>query len=204
MLPGCSHTHNELLLALEYNGTPSFHLNESLFPLSDLSDLGLSFDAWLFHPQIPELTSVAQAFPKLNIVLNHMAGPLGIGPYAKNREEVFAAWRQNLRALAKCSNVFVKLGGRTMTMAGYGWHKKPAPPGSVELAAATGAYFRTCIDLFGPQRCMFESNFPVDRASCSYTVLWNAFKRISVDYTATERADLFHRTASRVYRLNTD
>jgi len=167
-----------------------------------LERLGLSFDAWLFHPQIPELIDLARAFPGLTMVLDHMAGPLGIGPYSGNREEVFQSWKRELSGLARCGNVYVKLGGRTMTMAGFGWHRREAPPGSDELAEAIGPYYRTCIELFGPERCMFESNFPVDKASCSYTVLWNAFKRLSADYSAAERSSLFHDTAARVYRLD--
>lgn len=169
--------------------------------LAQLTDLGLSFDAWLYHLQIPELTDLAQACPGLPIILNHMAGPLGIGPYAGQREEVFELWRKHMTLLSECENVYVKLGGRTMTMSGYGWHKLARPPGSLELAAAMAPYFNCCIDLFGPQRCMFESNFPVDRASCAYTVLWNTFKRVSQGFSDTERAALFHDTAARVYRL---
>jgi predicted TIM-barrel fold metal-dependent hydrolase len=163
--------------------------------------LGLTFDAWLYHPQIPELTALARSMPGLPIVLNHMAGPLGIGPYAGRREEVFATWRENLKGLAGCENVSVKLGGLTMSMSGFGWHKRAQPPGSVELAEAMGPYYRACVDIFGADRCMFESNFPVDRAGCSYTVLWNAFKRLSKDYSAAERAALFSGTATRAYRL---
>ena len=170
--------------------------------LACLESLGLSFDAWLYHPQIPELTELAHAFPGLTIVLDHMAGPLGIGPYSGQRNEVFAAWRDGLSGLARCGNVYVKLGGRTMSMAGFGWHRRDTPPGSAELADAIGPYFRTCIELFGAERCMFESNFPVDRAGCSYTVLWNAFKRLSANYSTAERASLFRDTAARVYRLN--
>ena len=171
--------------------------------ISCLSKLSLSFDAWVYHPQIPDLADLARAFPEVTIVLDHIGGPLGIGPYAGKREEVFALWRKNISELAKCANVVVKLGGLTMTASGFGWHKRDAPPGSVELAQAMGPYYRSCIDSFGVERCMFESNFPVDRASCSYTIQWNAFKRLTEGYSQTERSALFHDTAARVYKLNT-
>ena len=168
-----------------------------------LSKLGLSFDAWVYHPQIPELADLAQAFPDVTVVLDHIGGPLGIGPYAGKREEVFAVWRKNIAELAQCSNVVVKLGGLTMTMSGFGWHKRDVPPGSIELVEAMGFYYETCIEYFGTERCMFESNFPVDRASCSYTIQWNAFKRMTQSYSQAERSALFHDTAARTYRLDT-
>ena len=167
-----------------------------------MNKLGLSFDAWLYHTQIPDLTDLARAFPDATIILDHVGGPLGIGPYAGKRGEVFGIWRKNIVELADCENVLVKLGGLTMTMSGFGWHKRDAPPGSIELAEAMGPYYQACIDSFGVERCMFESNFPVDRASCSYTILWNAFKRLTQDYSQAERAALFHDTAARVYRLD--
>jgi L-fuconolactonase len=166
-----------------------------------LSGPGLSFDAWVYHPQIPGVTDLARAFPDTTIVLNHIGGPLGIGPYENKRAEVFDVWRSHVIELAACSNVYVKLGGLTMSISGFGWHKRDTPPDSEELAKAMLPYYQTCIDLFGPQRCMFESNFPVDRISCSYTVLWNAFKRIAQQYSAAERAALFHDTAVHVYKL---
>ena len=166
-----------------------------------MSELGLSFDAWVYHPQIPEVSYLARAFPDSTIVLNHVGGPLGIGPYANQRDEVFGVWRSHIIELAKCPNVCVKLGGLTMSSSGFGWHKLETPPDSRELAKAMAPYYETCIELFGPQRCMFESNFPVDRVSCSYTVLWNAFKRIGQKYSVPERAALFHDTAVRVYKL---
>jgi predicted TIM-barrel fold metal-dependent hydrolase len=167
-----------------------------------LSGSGLSFDAWVYHPQIPEVTDLARAFPDTTIVLNHIGGPLGIGPYANKRDEVFDVWRSHIVELAACPNVYVKLGGLTMSISGFGWHKRDTPPDSKELARAMSPYYQTCIELFGPQRCMFESNFPVDRISCSYTVLWNAFKRIARDFSAAECAALFHDTAVRVYKLD--
>jgi L-fuconolactonase len=166
-----------------------------------LSELGLSFDAWVYHPQIPEVTVLARAFPDTTIVLDHVGGLLGIGPYANRHEEVFSCWQSHLAELARCPNVFVKLGGLTMSLSGFGWHKRKSPPNSSELAKTMGPYYQACIELFGPQRCMFESNFPIDRVSCSYTVLWNAFKRLTRDYADAERAALFHDTAAKVYRL---
>ncbi|MBM4199677.1 MAG: amidohydrolase [Gammaproteobacteria bacterium] len=167
-----------------------------------LADLDLSFDVWLYHPQFPELADLARCFPETTIVLDHMGGPIGIGPYAGRRDEVFACWRSDIAGLSDCANVVVKLGGRAMTQSGFGWHKRPAPPGSQELAAATAPYFETCIEFFGARRCMFESNFPMDRVSCSYTVLWNAFKRVTQSCPDEDRRSLFHDTAERVYRLD--
>lgn len=167
-----------------------------------LRNLGLSFDAWLYHPQLLELADLARAFPDVTIVLNHIGGPLGIGPYAGKREEVFALWRSHIARLTQCTNIVVKLGGLTMAMSGFGWHKRDAPPASIELAETMAPYYQTCIENFGVERCMFESNFPIDKVSCSYTILWNAFKRLTQDYSDTERSALFHDTATRVYRLD--
>jgi predicted TIM-barrel fold metal-dependent hydrolase len=106
-----------------------------------------------------------------------------------------------MRELASCPNVVAKLGGINMEMNGFGWHERPRPPSSAELAAATRRYYDATIEAFGADRCMFESNFPVDLASCSYAVLWNALKRIAAGASATEKAKLFHDTAARVYRI---
>ena len=166
-----------------------------------LENLGLSFDAWLYFEQIPQLVELANAFPGTPIVLNHVGGPIGIGPYADKREQVFAQWRAHIIELSACDNVQVKLGGMAMTVCGFGWHKLEAPPDSEQLAEAMAPYYHTCIENFGTRRCMFESNFPVDRASCSYTLLWNAFKRVSSGYSVSERADLFYDSACRFYRI---
>lgn len=167
-----------------------------------LGALDLSFDAWLYHTQIGELTHLARAFPDIPIVLNHVGGPLGIGPYQGRRDEVFAAWRRDMKQLAAtCPNVSVKLGGLGMLIAGFGFHEKPLPPSSGELSQAWRPYMESCIEDFGMGRCMFESNFPVDKAQCGYTALWNAFKRIAWDATASEKAALFHDNAARFYRL---
>jgi L-fuconolactonase len=166
-----------------------------------LASHGLSFDAWLFHTQIDELADLAQAFEGTTIVLDHVGGPLGIGPFEGLRDEVFASWRRSIASLARCPNVSVKLGGLQMPICGFGWHKRPKPPSSEELAEILGPYYLHCIEMFGPERCMFESNFPVDKASCSYTVLWNCFKRLTRNFSTSERAALFCDTAVRVYRL---
>ncbi len=166
-----------------------------------LQRLGLSFDAWLYYPQLPELAALARAFPDATIILDHVGGVLGIGPYADKRDEIFEVWKRGVADLASCPNVVVKLGGLAMSMCGFGWHRREQPPSSTELAAAMAPYYRHCIEQFGVHRCMFESNFPVDKVSCSYTLLWNAFKRIAEDLSAAERAALFHDTAVRVYRL---
>ena len=168
---------------------------------AELAPRGLTFDAWLYHPQLPELTDLAKAFPDTTIILDHFGGPLGIGPYTGRRAEVFAAWKASIRALADCPNVVVKLGGLVMPLNGFGFHKREQPIGSVELAEATRDWYLHTIECFGVERCMFESNFPVDKASVSYRVLWNSFKRISAAFSASEQAALFHDTAVRVYRL---
>ena len=167
-----------------------------------LAHYGLSFDAWLFHHQVPELTSLARAFPETIIIFDHFGGPMGIGPYIGKRAEIFAQWKKDVAELATCPNVMAKLGGINMTMNGFGWHKRDKPATSDELVAATGDWYRVMIDLFGPERCMFESNFPMDRASASYATHWNAFKKIAASYGETEKAALFHDTARRVYRLD--
>jgi L-fuconolactonase len=167
-----------------------------------LCRLGLSFDAWLYHPQIKELTDLARAFPDARIVLNHVGGPIGIGPYAAKRKEVFAAWTASIKALAACPNVCVKVGGLGMRMGGFGFHEKAEPPSSGTLAAAWRPYVETCIEAFGPSRCMFESNFPVDKGSYSYPVFWNACKLLAKAASHGEKADLFAGTAARFYRLD--
>lgn len=166
-----------------------------------LAPLGLSFDAWLLEPQIPELTDLARAFPETPIVLDHVGTPLGIGGYAGRREERFGVWRQALSDLARCPNVVVKVGGLAMPFAGFPSFQSRPPASSEQLAAEWRPYVEATVDAFGPERCMFESNFPVDLGSCSYDVLWNAFKRLAHGCSADEKAALFSGTATRVYRL---
>ncbi|MFM8354918.1 MAG: amidohydrolase family protein [Gammaproteobacteria bacterium] len=168
---------------------------------AELGRRGLSFDAWLYHPQIRELTDLAHAFPDVTIIFDHFGGPLGIGPYAGQREHIWPVWQRDVAALAACPNVYAKLGGLVMPINGFGFHRAERPATSDEIVAATGRYYRHAIDCFGVERCMFESNFPVDRQSCSYPVLWNAFKKLVADASAREKQWLFHDTAARAYRL---
>ena len=161
----------------------------------------LSFDAWLYHPQIADLVDLARDFPDVPIILDHIGGPLGLGPYEGRRDEVFQAWSADITALSSCPNVVLKLGGVGSLRSGYDWHERTPKPGSAELAEAMRPYFELCIEKFGAGRCMFESNFPVDRISYSYVSIWNAFKIMARGYSETERHALFHDTAGRVYRV---
>ena len=167
-----------------------------------LGRLGLSFDAWLYHPQIDELAGLARACPDTKIVLNHVGGPLGIGPYAGKRNEIFPAWAASIKALAACDNAYVKLGGLGMRIGGFDFHAQAEPPSSQTLADAWRPYIETCIAAFGAKRAMFESNFPVDKGSYGYPVFWNACKLLAKGASAAEKADLFAGTAARFYRLD--
>ena len=169
-----------------------------------LGEMGFSFDAWMFHPQVKELVDLAASVPETPIVLDHLGGPLGIGPYAGIREEVRATLRPALEALAQHEQVVVKVGGIGMSIYGVGLNRLPEAPTSEQVAELWSEDIRHCVDTFGPERCMFESNFPVDRQGCSYTVLFNAFQRVAEEagWSNVERAELFSGTARRFYRLN--
>jgi predicted TIM-barrel fold metal-dependent hydrolase len=166
-----------------------------------LAPLNMSFEAWLYHPQLLELADLARAFPNTTIILNHVGGPLGIGPYKGKEKETFAQWKQGIMEVAKAPNVVVKLGGLGMLFGVFDFHARPKPPTSTELATAYRPYIETCIEAFGPDRGMFQSNFPPDGVSSSYPVLWNAFKRLAAGYSADEKAKMFSGTARRAYRL---
>ncbi|MDA0264055.1 MAG: amidohydrolase family protein [Chloroflexi bacterium] len=162
---------------------------------------GHGFDALVYHHQLLELVDLANAFPGAVIILNHIGRPLGLGPYAGRRDEVFQAWQRDMTAMAACPNVVVKVGGLGNRISGFGWDTQPKPPDSAELVQATAPYYRHTIEAFGPERCMFESNFPVDKNSYSYTAVWNSFKIMTQDFTAAERTLLFHDAAAKAYRL---
>ena len=166
-----------------------------------LARMGLSLEAWLYFKQMPELAAFAKAVPDLTIILNHIGGLLRAGPYANRDDEVMPVWRSGIATVAACPNVYVKLGGVGMPRTGYDWHALAEPIGSEALAEGMAPLLNYCIEQFGPSRSMFESNFPVDKISYSYNVLYNAFKRLSKGYSAAERAAMFHDTAARVYRV---
>ena len=184
-------------------GAPEGLYRDAIFQrgVSRLERLGLTFEAWLYHPQLDDLAALLRACPTQKIVLNHFGGPLGVGPYDGLRAEVFARWAASMRELARAPNLFIKLGGLAMNVNGFGYHHQPLPPGSGEMAAAWKPYVEVAVEAFGADRCMFESNFPVDKGMCSYPVLWNAFKRIAAGCSADEKAALFHRSAARFYAL---
>ena len=166
-----------------------------------LAPLNLTFEAWLYHPQLADLADLARAFPQTTIILNHVGGPVGIGPYKDKKAETVAQWKAGITEVAKLQNVVIKLGGLGMTFGMFDFYTREKPPSSTDLEAAYRPYIETCIEAFGVNRSMFESNFPPDGASSSYPILWNAFKRLAAGSSAYEKAMLFNGTAKRVYRL---
>jgi L-fuconolactonase len=166
---------------------------------AQLAELGLSFDAWLLFHQIPRLTALARAFPQVPIVLNHCGGVLGSGRFHRRRDGVYPQWRSALRELATQQNVMVKLSGLGMRLSGFGFEALAQAPSSADLAAAWRPWMETCLESFGAARCMFGSNFPVDKGSYGYGVGLNAVQRILAGASAEEQADVLGRTAARFY-----
>ena len=163
--------------------------------------MGYVFEAWQYHHQISQITELAKQFPDLTIVLNHFSGPLGIGPYSDKREEIFLQWQKDIKVLSQHENVYAKLGGLAMPVNGFGFHLQDKPPTSDDFIFSQKAFYETALENFSPARCMFESNFPVDKASISYSVLWNAFKKMASSFSLEERDQLFYKTAAKVYRI---
>jgi predicted TIM-barrel fold metal-dependent hydrolase len=166
-----------------------------------LADLGLTLDVHCLFGQLDDVLDLAAAVPQTTIILDHSGGPAHIGPYAGRRAEVFAEWKARMRELSRRPNVVVKIGGLGMVTMGFDLHRDAVRPSSERLAGLWRAYIETCVETFGPQRCMLESNFPPDKKSCDYGILWNAFKRVAAQYNAADKAALFHGTAARTYRL---
>ncbi len=167
----------------------------------ELRTRNLVFEAWCYHTHIKQVTGLARAFPDTVIILNHFGGPIGVGPFANKHQEVFTKWQIDMKELSTCENVYAKLGGLQMDVNGFGWHKRKMPPSSIELMKATQPWYHHTIESFGTKRCMFESNFPVDKFSCSYGVLWNSFKRITEKFSSSEKAALFHDNAAKIYSI---
>lgn len=170
--------------------------------IATVARLGLTFETYLYHPQIDDLADLASAFPNMKILLDHVGGPVGIGPYRGRRDEVFARWAASIKALAARQNVYIKVGGLGQTINGNDFNQRPEPPSSEVLASTWRPYVETCIQAFGASRSMFESNFPVDKVSYSYPVFWNACKLLAKGASKSEKADLFAGTAARFYRLD--
>lgn len=166
-----------------------------------IAQRGLSLDIWAFQTQFDDIAEVCHRFPDLVVVINHCGGPLAIGPYVGARQEMFAKWTAGIKQLGSFANAHMKIGGLGMRYPGFDFHKRELPPSSDELAAAWKPYVETCIEAFGPTRCMLESNFPVDKAMFSYANMWNAFKKLTSGYSPSHRDSLFHKTAEHVYRL---
>lgn len=168
---------------------------------AQLAPLGLTFDAYHYHTQTRHLADLARAFPETTIILDHLSTPLGVGPYAGRREEVFEQWKRDITDIGSCENVVIKMGGMLMPWNGFGWESHERPATSEEYVEVLGPYYRHAIEAFGPERCMFESNYPVDKIAISYAVLWNAFKKLVADFSDGERDAMLRGTAARVYRL---
>ncbi len=172
--------------------------------LGILAEQGLSFDAWHYHHQNLDFIDLARDLPQVTMILDHFGTPLGVGIYRYSRDEIFQEWKQEMKELAKCPNVYIKLGGLAMPDNGFGWHEAERPVSSDELVAAQKKYYLHTIDCFGPERCMFESNFPVDRLSINYHCLWNGFKKMVSDFSESDKHALFYGTAEKVYSLQED
>ena len=190
------------LLAIPGRAPPGRFADEAFRNgVRELGRRGLSYDTWHYHHQNSEMLELARAASGTTMVLDHFGTPLGVGMYAGRRDEIFDEWASGVAKLAACDNIVAKLGGLAMPDNGFGWHEAPQPPTSDEFVEAQARYYHHTIECFGPERCMFESNFPIDRFSLSYPVLWNGFKKIAADYSADEKAAMFSETARRVYRL---
>jgi L-fuconolactonase len=169
--------------------------------LETLGKRELTYDTWHYHHQNSDFAELAAAIPNVTMVLDHFGTPLGVGRFATKREEVFAQWQQDITDIAKLPNVVAKLGGLAMPDNGFGWHERSKPPTSDDFVTAQARYYHHAIASFGANRCMFESNFPVDRISISYRTLWNGMKKIAASYDQAAQRAMLSGTARRIYRL---
>ena len=194
--------HEDPALRIARTGPPGI-LRDANFRagLKALGDYDLAYDAYAYHPQLQDLADLVRAVPDVRFIVCHTGAPCGVGPYAGRRDDVFAVWSRDMRALAREPNTFVKLGGLGLPVMGFPFHGRDPKAESGELAEAWRPYFEFCIEAFGAGRCMFESDFPPDKDVCSYTAIWNAFKRVAAGASSDEKAALFHDTAARAYKL---
>jgi len=197
-----AHAHHPEMLSIP-GGAPADLYERPAFRqgVARLGERGLTYDTWHYHYQNKAFLNLAQAVPGTTMILDHFGTPLGVGPYEEKREEIFAAWKDDVAAIAECPNVVAKIGGLAMPDNGFGWNTRATPPSSDEFAEAQSRYYLHMIACFGPERCMFESNFPVDRLSISYPVLWNGLKKIANGFSDTQKDQMFSGTAKRVYGL---
>jgi predicted TIM-barrel fold metal-dependent hydrolase len=197
-----AHAHHPEVLAIPGRAVRDLYADPSFRRgVAVLGTQGLTYDTWHYHYQNQEFLALARAVPETTMVLDHFGTPLGVGPYESQREEIFEQWKKDIREIATCSNVVAKLGGLAMPDNGFGWHTAERPPTSDEFLRVQRRYFEHTIECFGPERCMFESNFPVDRLSLSYRTVWNAFKKLAASFSQEEKTAMFSGTATRVYRL---
>jgi predicted TIM-barrel fold metal-dependent hydrolase len=198
---GACDPHPEALF-IPGRGEPGLYAREDFRRgMKVLGRLGLTYDTWHYHHQNRDFAALARAVPETTMVLDHFGTPLGVGAYTGRRDEIHEAWRRDIGEIARCPNVVAKLGGLAMPDNGFGWDRRDRPASSDELVAAQKRWYLHTIDCFGPDRCMFESNFPVDKLSISYACVWNAFKKIAAGFSEHEKDAMFRGTAMRVYRL---
>ena len=197
-----AHAHHPEVLSIP-GGAPADLYERPAFRrgVDRLGERGLTFDTWHYHYQNKAFLDLAKAVPDTTMILDHFGTPLGVGPYEEKREEIFAAWKEDVAAIAACPNVVAKIGGLAMPDNGFGWNTRATPPSSDEFVEAQSRYYLHMIACFGPERCMFESNFPVDRLSISYQVLWNGLKKIASGFSDADQNQMFSGTAKQVYRL---
>lgn len=197
-----SHALHPEVLAIPGRAPVGLYADEAFrVGVARLGERGLSYDTWHYHYQNHEFADLARAVPDTQMVLDHFGTPLGVGPYESQREQIFTQWTADIADIARSPNVVAKIGGLAMPDNGFGWHTADRPPTSDEFVDAQGRYYIHTIEQFGPQRCMFESNFPVDRLSLSYRTVWNAFKKLAAPFSTDERDAMLRGTAARIYRL---
>ena len=176
--------------------------------LSLLEQHHLSFDAWFFHHQLDELVVLAKAFPGITFVLDHMGTPIGVGgqfaSYGRTesaRDVTLRTWQMHLHELAELPNVMVKLSGLFMPVVGWGYEHRDTPPTQEELLNTAGPLFDFVLQTFGVDRCMFASNFPMDKVSLSLSQLYQFYGALVAHYPEESRRKLFHDNAARIYRI---